>query len=298
MQRYSWEQGVAMQAFLERGEDGIVIAMAKEAVNRAVPDGRVAMMGVANAVTDPCSAGEALLHAAKVTDDPELAAACSNLLSWALTGAPRNRGGIVYHLTDKPQFWVDSMYMLPPFLAAAGRYEECLLQLSGYWAALRDADSGLLSHMWDDGEKKFARKAFWGVGNGWGMAALARVIDALPADYADERERLISMASDLIHAVLRYRRSDGLFHNVIDDRESFIETGLSQMAAYTVFRGIASGWLDKSLVSEARAMRMAVLSKVDEYGFVQGVCGAPDFDHPGVAPEGQAFFLLMERVSF
>jgi hypothetical protein len=27
---------------------------------------------------------------------------------------------------------------------------------------------------------------------------------------------------------------------------------------------------------------------------VQGVCGAPAFDHAGVATEGQAFFLMME----
>jgi hypothetical protein len=33
---------------------------------------------------------------------------------------------------------------------------------------------------------------------------------------------------------------------------------------------------------------------VDQYGFVQGVCGAPTFDHAGVAAEGQAFFLMME----
>ena len=32
MQRYSWEQGTAMQAFLESGEDEIVLKMAKEAV--------------------------------------------------------------------------------------------------------------------------------------------------------------------------------------------------------------------------------------------------------------------------
>jgi hypothetical protein len=29
-------------------------------------------------------------------------------------------------------------------------------------------------------------------------------------------------------------------------------------------------------------------------GLVRGVCGSPEFDHPGTATEGQAFFLLME----
>ena len=41
-------------------------------------------------------------------------------------------------------------------------------------------------------------------------------------------------------------------------------------------------------------MRRAAHGKVDERGYVQGVCGAPFFDSPGRATEGQAFFLLME----
>ena len=34
MQRYSWEQGIVAQAFLEQGDRDVVIAMAKEAQNR------------------------------------------------------------------------------------------------------------------------------------------------------------------------------------------------------------------------------------------------------------------------
>jgi hypothetical protein len=41
-------------------------------------------------------------------------------------------------------------------------------------------------------------------------------------------------------------------------------------------------------------MRKAAHKKIDTSGLVQGVCGAPNFDHPGTATEGQAFFLLME----
>lgn len=37
-----------------------------------------------------------------------------------------------------------------------------------------------------------------------------------------------------------------------------------------------------------------VFLKVDEFGLVQDVCGAPNFESAGTAVEGQAFFLLME----
>lgn len=32
-------------------------------------------------------------------------------------------------------------------------------------------------------------------------------------------------------------------------------------------------------------------------GFVQGVCGAPDFNKPGISAEGQAFFLMREAAA-
>jgi hypothetical protein len=41
-------------------------------------------------------------------------------------------------------------------------------------------------------------------------------------------------------------------------------------------------------------MRAAARAKLDRDGFVQGVAGAPTFDRPGISPEGQAFFLMME----
>ncbi|MBN2805687.1 MAG: hypothetical protein JXR22_03435, partial [Prolixibacteraceae bacterium] len=50
----------------------------------------------------------------------------------------------------------------------------------------------------------------------------------------------------------------------------------------------------KEKLETANLMRYAAHSKVDEHGFVEGVCGAPWFDQPGRATEGQAFFLLME----
>ncbi len=294
MQRYNWEQGVAMQAFFEQGDEDTVIAMAKEAAYRRVPDGRTAMIGGSDAATDPCSTGEAMLLAFKKTGDPELREALDALLAWALTGAPRNAEGIVYHVVSKPQFWVDSMYMLPPYLAAAGHPKEAVKQIDGYWAALYDPDARLMSHIWDDDRKQFTKRAFWGVGNGWTVAGLARVIDLLPEDMQAERARLIGRAAILIDSLLSHMRPDALFHDVVDDPGTFVETNLSQMLAYTIFRGTASGWLPEAWLGSARAMRSAAQAKVDRFGLVRDVCGAPHFDKPGVAPEGQAFYLLME----
>jgi rhamnogalacturonyl hydrolase YesR len=297
MQRYSWEQGVTAQAFLEQGNMPLTIALSREAANRALPDGRAAVIGHGGAATDPCSVGEALLVSARATGDKKMSDAYDALLEWALHKAPRNANGVVYHFESTRQFWSDSMYMLPPFLAAADHPDEALINIYGYWEALFDPTQNLMRHMWDDEKQFFVRSAHWGVGNGWTLAGLARVIPLLPESLDSDRKNLASMATQLLDGVTSHMRSDGLFHDIVDDPASFVETNLSQMVAYTIYRGVKDGWLDRTRLPIADKARRAARGKVDEWGLVQDVCAAPTFDRPGVAPEGQAFFLLMEAAA-
>lgn len=294
MSRYSWEQGVAAQALLELGETELALLMAKDAVTRQIPDGRLGMMGDTGAVTDPAANGIPVMKAYELTRDIVFLKAHERMLDWLLHTAPRSETGILYHVTDHRQFWVDSFYMAPPYLAAAGHPGEAIRQIEGFRDALWHPDAKLYSHIWDDDKEAYAREDFWGVGNGWAAVGMTRVLASLPDTMQDEKNSLEGYIRDVIDGCLPYLRADGLFHDVVDDPETFVETNLSQMLAYAVFRGVGSGWLDARYRQHAEAMRRAAHGKVDEYGLVQGVCGAPHFDHPGTAVEGQAFFLLME----
>ena len=150
MQRHPWEQGVAAQAFLEAGDDDIVIVMGYEAVVRQLPDGRLGVVGGAETVTDPAANGEPVLHAARLTGDRRLREAAEHQLDWLLGRAPRTRDGILHHLVTKPQVWVDSFYMAPPFLAVAGRPDEAVRQVEGFRRLLWDPKARLYAHMWDE----------------------------------------------------------------------------------------------------------------------------------------------------
>lgn len=297
MQRYSWEQGTAMQAFLEAGDVMEVITMAREAAYRQTEDGRLAVIGDTGAVTDPCANGEGILYAYKETGEEELKKAHEKCMEWVMKKAPRNEDGIIYHLENEKQIWADSFYMLPPYLAAAGEYEEAVKQIRGYMKLLYCPEDKLLAHMWDDGKKKFARADHWGVGNGWALAGIARVIGKLPESMSQEKEELVEMENNLIDGLCRCVRDDGLFHDVVDDTGTFVETNCSQMLSYTLFRGMLEGWLEKSREAFAQRLRKAANGKVDAYGRVQGVCGAPAFDRAGSAPEGNAFYILMETAA-
>ena len=297
MQRDAWEQGVAAQAFLELGEKDLVVLMAREAVVRQIEDGRLAVISCWDGVTDPAANGEALLFAAKETGDPALQQAADRMLDYLLKRAPRRRDGTLYHVANKTQVWVDSMYMAPPFLAAAGQPDEAVRQVEGMRMLLWDPEKKLFSAVWDDAKNAFDRKACWGVGNGWAAAGMARVIGSLPPAMAGARKRLTGYVVGVLDGCLARQRPDGLFHNVVDDPATFVETNLAQMLATVIFFGVRGGWLGETYLGPARRMRQASRRKVDDRGLVQGVCGSPNFDSPGTATEGQAFFLLMEAAA-
>jgi rhamnogalacturonyl hydrolase YesR len=294
MQRAAWEQGVAAQAFLERGDLDMVILFAREAVLRQSEDGRLAHFGEPDNVTDAAANGEPVLRAAERTGDPGLRAASDRMLEYLLRRAPRTPDGTIYHVSNHPEVWIDSMYMAPPFLAAAGHADEALRQVEGLRRRLWSGEQRLFSHIWDEGRQAFVRKAFWGVGNGWAAAGMTRVRAALPADRAGDRDRLAGYVREVVDGCLAHQRPDGLFHDVIDDPSTFVETNLTQMLGYTIYRGTREGWLEARYRDVAERLRAAALAHVDAEGFVRGVCGSPTFDRPGTATEGQAFCLLME----
>jgi unsaturated rhamnogalacturonyl hydrolase len=294
MQRRAWEQGVAAQAMLELGETDLVVLLARDAVVNQLKDGRLGLNEGRGPVTDPASNGEPLLVAARVTGDQKLQEAADRMLEFLLYKAPRTREGIIYHNYIENMIWVDAFYMAPPFLAVAGYPHEAFEQVLGYRKFLWNPEKKLYYHVWDEDKHAFERKLFWGVGNGWAAAGMSRVIKALPGSMEKEKALLAGFVRELLDGCLTYQRADGLFHDILDDPTTFIETNAAQMLSYTIYRGVKGGWLDRAYLQPADRMRAAVYQKVDSFGLVQGVCGAPNFNRPGTATEGQAFFLLME----
>jgi rhamnogalacturonyl hydrolase YesR len=291
-QRASWEQGVAGQALLEAGDRDAAVALARASLVYVNQNGVVAALN--GSTTDPLMLGDCLWWSARQTRDAELVKAADNMLQFALQGAPRAADGTPFHQASSQEMWADGSFTTPPFLAAAGRPDEAVAQLLGVHRRLWDADKKLMHHRWSEKKQSLVGPAFWGGGNGWTAAAFARVIRSLPADRVAEREQLAVMLKELLDGCLAHQRPDGLFYNDVDNPSSFVETNLGAMLAYAIYESVRGGWLPESYLVRADQMRAAVRAKVDQFGFVQGVAGAPRFDRPGISAEGQAFFILME----
>ena len=293
MERRDWEQGILAQAFLEAGDDENVILFTKAAIVLRVPDGRLAVV-VEGGPTDPAMGGEAYWRAGQLTGDAEIQVAVHGLLDWILHKAPRAADGTLYHVFDHPQVWSDGFNGAPPFLAATGHYDEALRQIDGFRKRLWDPKKKLLAHIWDDGEKADNHREYWGGGNGWAAAGLARVIRSLPADRKNDRQRLTSFVADLVDGCLAYQRSDGLFYDVVDRPDTFVEVNLAQMLAFAIYTGVHGEWLPERFRDVADRLRTAARAKMDSFGYVQSVCGAPNFDRQGTSTEAQAFAIMME----
>lgn len=297
MQRYDWEQGVVAQAFLEMGEFDLAISLARGAILRQ-EKGRFSVLKGNGPISDCSSIGEVVLFAAKQTGDPIFQKGADEMLEVIKTTNHKTSDGIIYH-TQEPQkgLWSDFTYMLPPFLAAAGLFQEAMKQIEGYRKYLYNEKDQLYSHMWDDEKKLLNRADYWGVGNGWSAAGMTRVLKMLPDSMIEERKLLIGYIRNLIDGCLKYLRTDGMFHNVVNKSDTFPEVNLSQMLCYSIFRGVAAGYLEVSYLKPAEIMRKAANDQVDKLGYVHNVCGLPNFDRPYFAPEGQAFYLLMETAA-
>lgn len=288
LQRLSWEQGVLGHALRDLGRHDLADVVADDAVVRQDADGRLGEVDGAGLVN--CGAlVEVVADLAERTGEQRLHDALSRQRRWLLEGCPRADDGTLYHLTGAEQVWVDSVYMVVPALLRLGHAEEAMRQLRGHRDRLR-GPSGLWSARHDEPTGRLVAAQSWGTGNGWVVAGLARAWRE-PAALA-HRPELAAQARDVLDACLRHRRDDGLFHDVVDDPDTFVETNLAQMLAWAVLTGVHDGWLGPGWAELGRDLRAAAARCVDPAGVVRPVPGSPGFDRPGRSVEAQAFFLL------
>ncbi len=297
MQRQCWEHAVGGRALIHAGKCEMAVLFAKDAALRQRPDGRPGMVEDCTASTDAIAHMPVLAYALQETRDAKLETALSEMKRYAYEVAPRDAEGTLYHVIDAPQFWSDCTYMAPPSFATIGDFNESMKQFRGAKKALWDSEKKMMRHIYDDGKKVWIRDKFWGGGNGWTAAGLAEVLCMLPAEMSAEKAELTAWLEEILTGCMAYRRADGLFHDVIDEPDTFIESNLGQMLAFAIYHSVTGGHLSERWLKEAHIMREAAIHKIDEYGVIQGACSSPAFDRSGTSTEAQAFTIMMETAA-
>ena len=113
-------------------------------------------------------------------------------------------------------------------------------------------------------------------GNGWVIFSLSELLQVLPLDHPD-REELTAFFRRLCAGYLALQDESGLWHQVLDMPETYLESSGSAMFLCAFCRGVRCGWLDPGLEracreSARRAWRGLAEEAVDRRGDLYGVC--------------------------
>ena len=188
-------------------------------------------------------------------------APCRESAAWIMAHFPRTQEGGFQHMTsdtrNDQELWDDTLFMTVLFLANMGRIEgkreyieEAQYQFLLHAKYLADRETGLWYHGWTfNGRHNFA-KAFWGRGNCWITIAIPEflgMVDCAPAVRRTLTELLRAQADSLV----KYQDESGMWHTVIDDKDSYVETSASCGFAYGILRGVHAGLLDSKYAEAA-----------------------------------------------
>ncbi|MGF7231508.1 glycoside hydrolase family 88 protein, partial [Arachidicoccus sp.] len=107
--------------------------------------------------------------------------------------------------------------------------------------------------------------------NGWVMMAQADLLSVLPEDYP-QRNALITLFKQNVAGVARYQSSTGLWHQLLDKPDSYLETSCSAMFTYAIARGVNRGWLRSDFAQVAYYGWRGIESKITADGDVTAIC--------------------------
>gem|GEM_PF-245739 len=174
-------------------------------------------------------------------------------------------------LTELTRFWVDDMYMVGSLQVQAYKstkdkvyLDRAALQLIVYCDKLQ-RPNGLFYHR-DDAP------FYWGRGNGWAAAALTEILLVLPENH-EHHSALLNAYRKMMGAILTFQGEDGMWHQLLDDPESFPESSCTGMFLYALASGLDKGWLpyDNYKVNVMKGWE-ALAGYVNEKGEAVNVC--------------------------
>jgi rhamnogalacturonyl hydrolase YesR len=184
---------------------------------------------------------------------------------------------LVRSFPHKWTLWADDLYMSLSFLSrmdeltSDGRYfDDAAQQVINFHKYLFDEQMGLMHHFWySDVDRRGV--AFWGRANGWAMLAQIDLLERLPKDHP-QRDTLLALLRRHILGIARYQSGEGLWHQLLDKADSYLETSCSAMFTYVIARAINQGYLEPRYASVAQHGWEGVMSRIRSGGQVEGVC--------------------------
>ncbi len=229
---------------------------------------------------DSGSMSAAFIKAARAGIEPELLRPwIDNYLKWISGGQMRLADGTLARNRPLPNtLWLDDLYMSVPALAQMGAltgeqkyFDDAVKQILQFSSRMFVPGKGLYRHGWV--QEMEPHPAFhWGRANGWAIVAMAELLSVLPENHPG---RAAVLAQYRAHAagLAAVQGRTGLWHQLLDRNDSYLETSASAMYVYAIARGINRGWLDPLAYGPLVSLGWnAVAQQVNAQGQVENTC--------------------------
>lgn len=235
---------------------------------------------------------------------------------WVMTQMPRTQEGGLQHITsddvNEQQLWDDTLYMTCLFLYQAGdalgredMKQEAEYQFLLHIKYLHSPKTGLWYHGYCFQGRHHFGQAYWGRGNSWFTACAVDFAEWIPE--GPVRRLILNTWQEQCRALLSVQDPEsGLWHTLLDQPDSYLETSASAAIAYGLLKGSRLGLLDEDYRAAGEKALQGVIAQVAEDGTVQGVSyGTPmgwtqDFYRtipiqPTAYGQGLTFLMLTEK---
>jgi len=174
--------------------------------------------------------------------------------------------------------WLDDLYMSVPALAQMGAltgerrfFDDAVKQVLQFSARMFNADQGLYMHGWVEGMTVHP-EFHWARANGWALMAMTELLDVLPEDHPG-RPAVLEQLRAHVRGLADRQSGAGLWHQLLDREDSYLETSATAIYAYCIARGIRRGWLDPLAHGPMALLAWnAAASRVNARGQVEGTC--------------------------
>jgi rhamnogalacturonyl hydrolase YesR len=232
-----------------------------------------------HALDDAGSMCVAFIKASYMEGAPDYGDIIDNYINWIMYGEKRLADGTLSR--NRPvmnTLWLDDMFMSIPALAWMGRYtgdvkyyDEAVKQIRQFASRMFVSEMNLFMHGWVESMSDHPA-FFWGRANGWAIMTLVEVLEVLPDNHPGYND-VMNLYRLHVKGITALQSGEGLWHQLLNRNDSYLETSASAIYTYCIARGINRKWLDFQAYGPCVILSWnAISQKVNELGQVTGTC--------------------------
>ncbi|TCN58996.1 MULTISPECIES: DUF4861 family protein [Flavobacterium] len=176
------------------------------------------------------------------------------------------------------KIFIDVAFAVSPYLLYAGlksgnqKYINMAVdETIGLFRILKDKETGLLHQARGFAGAGSISEDNWSRGNGWGAFALAILLRDLPKTHPRYKE-VQKLGRQFFTAVLKYQNKEGLWHQEITDKSSYVETSGSGLLLYGLGIMLEEKILDQKYIRNFKLGLAGYMSYIGTDGSVSHTC--------------------------